>query len=159
MRTTLAFLGCLAVAVACSSGGGGPADASGGGGTTGTAGSTGAAGMTNVKCNGRPDQCCDRENPGCAATLEAQLAKPAQCAFGGNERRDTTCGDYRFISMPSCLPLTTCVYDASGDLVAWKYCEDTVTICSDSCQRGGRHADGGVTTYFTPAGPPCLSSP
>lgn len=161
MRITLAFLCCLAVAVACSSGGN-TSDASGGGGATGTAGSTGAGGTNYAKCNGVPDECCDLPEAAsiCRPTLEAQLANtPTVCALGTPMSTDKTCGDYRFVSVAGCLPSWTCVYDEVGQLTAWKTCGDSTAPCGDPCQHGGRHADGGVTTFFTAAAPPCPAAP
>jgi hypothetical protein len=124
----------------------------------GTAGSTGAGGANFAKCNGVADQCCDLPESGfCLPTLEAQLAAdvPSRCALGTPTRTDKACGDYRLVSIEGCLPSPTCVYDKAGQLIAWKVCGDSTAPCGDPCEHGGRHADGGVTTFFTAAGPAC----
>jgi hypothetical protein len=149
MRVTFIFIACIALAVACSSGGNGTADASGG------AGTTGAAGATFLTCAGKPDECCDlpQAAAGCASTLEAELGPAPPCLLGGDVKRtDQACGDYRFIGF-ACLPAKTCVYDGAGQLVAWQRCDDTFGPCGDPCKHGGRHADGGVTTFFTAEAP------
>jgi hypothetical protein len=156
MRIFSIFIACFAIAVACS-GGNGTSDASGGAGATGTAGT---AGPTFVKCGGVPDECCDLPElaAGCAPTLEGELGPVPPCPLGGSTRTDQTCGDYRFIGL-NCLPQKTCVYDRGGQLVAWRSCDDTFGPCGDPCKHGGRHADGGLTTFFTAEGPTCPPAP
>jgi hypothetical protein len=132
---------------ACSSGGGKSTDATGtagtgAGGTTDAAGTTGAGGTGSAACDDKPEA-----ESGCAATLAAQLAAPT-CATGGVTKMQEKCGTNTNVSFSCGYFTSACVYDAQDQLLAWRFCSDTIGPCGDFCSHGGRHVDGGLTTFF-----------